>query len=415
MNCDYYCKPPVIVETLPIGIKWPPLGNLSVSVSTYQAWMDMFRKTQSTLDIAAMYISLNLGQAWPAAAGGKKGTDVFNELIAAYERGVRIRIIVNKPTDPEWLPDLTLLKKYPGMEIREVDWNKITNGNGGILHTKLIISDASDAYFGSANIDWRSLAQVKELGVVASNCYPMLMDIQKLFEIYWLCAKNSSCPKTYPYDLETQYNVSNPMKIHFDNYSGTVASVYFASGPKLLGTPFRTNDDTAIINNINNAQEFIHASIMEYAPISLYNDPPFFWTALDTSIRAAALRGVKVSILASYWNHTDLMSIPYLQSLDVLKNIEVRLIRLPENEWNIPYTRVNHCKYLVTESTYYITTSNWTPDYFLQTGGISMSIESINQTVEYDWPRLNEIFLYDWNNVTNFTYHLDYFFPIKFH
>jgi hypothetical protein len=27
---------------------------------------------------------------------------------------------------------------------------------------------------------------------------------------------------------------------------------------------------------------------------------------------------------------------------------------------------------------------------------------------------MNSIFLYDWNNVTNFTYHISYFFPLKF-
>ena len=36
----------------------------------------------------------------------------------------------------------------------------------------------------------------------------------------------------------------------------------------------------------------------------------------------------------------------------------------------IPFGRVNHNKYLVTESTGYIGTSNWSADYFISTGGI---------------------------------------------
>ncbi len=38
----------------------------------------------------------------------------------------------------------------------------------------------------------------------------------------------------------------------------------------------------------------------------------------------------------------------------------------------IPYTRVNHSKYMITDNEAYITTSNWTPDYFLHTGGVSI-------------------------------------------
>jgi phospholipase D3/4 len=402
----------VIVETLPYGIHWPLMPNISASMSTYSSWKHILSKTMYSLDIAAMYITLNGGTLWPKEAGGSLGADIFQEIVSACKRGVRIRIIVNLPNDPEWRPDLQLLKQYPNIEILEVDWDQVTKGNGGILHTKLMIADGRVVYFGSANFDWRSLSQVKELGVYMDNCAPVLTDITKIFEIYWLCARNSSCPATFPPALDTLYNENSPMHISFTNRS--LAQVFIASGPKILNTPSRSSDSDAIIHIINDAEIFVHASVMEYSPISLYNKPPNYWTDLDTALRAAALRGVNVSILASYWDHTDMSTIQYLQSLDVLKNIEVRMIKLPDNEWNIPYTRVNHCKYLVTETAYYITTSNWTPDYFLQTGGISMTIQSTEDAPSFDWPRMNSIFLYDWNNVTNFTYHISYFFPLKF-
>lgn len=381
-------------------------------MTTYSGWKNILANTQYSLDIAAMYITLNDGLNWPPEAGGYLGASIFQEIVSACKRGVHVRIIVNVPTDPEWLPDLLLLKQYPNIEILEVDWNKMTKGNGGILHTKMMIADGRTAYFGSANFDWRSLAQVKELGIYMNNCPPVLTDIGKIFEIYWLCARNSSCPTPFPSSLDTLYNETAPMHIYFTNRSA--AHVFIASGPHLLNTPSRSSDADAIIGLIDDAEVFVHASVMEYSPKSLYNKPPNYWTDLDTALRAAALRGVNVSILASYWDHTDMSTIQYLQSLDVLKNIEVRMIKLPENEWKIPFTRVNHCKYLVTESAYYITTSNWTPDYFLQTGGISMTIESTEDAPSFDWPRMNSIFLYDWNNVTNFTYHISYFFPLKF-
>ena len=40
-------------------------------------------------------------------------------------------------------------------------------------------------YVGSANFDWRSLTQVKELGVLAMNCPTLAEDMSKIFEVYW--------------------------------------------------------------------------------------------------------------------------------------------------------------------------------------------------------------------------------------
>lgn len=45
-----------------------------------------------------------------------------------------------------------------GAEVREVDLKAVT---GGIVHTKLWVVDQKHFYLGSANMDWRSLSQVK--------------------------------------------------------------------------------------------------------------------------------------------------------------------------------------------------------------------------------------------------------------
>ena len=45
-----------------------------------------------------------------------------------------------------------------GAEVREVDLKAVT---GGIVHTKLWVVDQKHFYLGSANMDWRSLSEVK--------------------------------------------------------------------------------------------------------------------------------------------------------------------------------------------------------------------------------------------------------------
>ena len=50
-------------------------------------------------------------------------------------------------------------------------------------------------YVGSANFDWRSLTQVKEIGVLVQNCPTLATDMSKIFEVYWMLGGQS---KTIP-------------------------------------------------------------------------------------------------------------------------------------------------------------------------------------------------------------------------
>lgn len=52
-----------------------------------------------------------------------------------------------------------------------------------MLHTKLWIVDRMHVYVGSANMDWRSLTQVKELGLVVLNCSCLANDYAKIFDV----------------------------------------------------------------------------------------------------------------------------------------------------------------------------------------------------------------------------------------
>jgi phosphatidylserine/phosphatidylglycerophosphate/cardiolipin synthase-like enzyme len=55
------------------------------------------------------------------------------------------------------------------IELYNLDWTKAFST--GVQHSKFIITDSTSKYFlkidfylGSANMDWRSLSEVKELG-----------------------------------------------------------------------------------------------------------------------------------------------------------------------------------------------------------------------------------------------------------
>lgn len=68
----------------------------------------------------------------------------------------------------------------------------------------------------------------------------------------------------------------------------------------------------------------------------------------------------------------------------------------------IPFARVNHNKYMVTDNTAYIGTSNWSGDYFTNTAGIGVVIHdpvfNRNSSEVTIRSQLQQVFERDWNS-----------------
>ena len=91
---------------------------------------------------------------------------------------VSVRIAQNKEKDPNL--DTEQLSKL-GAGVRTLDFSKLMGS--GVLHTKLWIVDRKHFYVGSANFDWRSLTQVKELGVLVRDCECLAQDMAKIWQV----------------------------------------------------------------------------------------------------------------------------------------------------------------------------------------------------------------------------------------
>ena len=78
------------------------------------------------------------------------------------------------------------------------------------------------------------------------------------------------------------------------------------------------------------------------------------------------------------------------------------MFTVPPGKMDVPFTRVNHNKYMVTDSTAYVGTSNWSGDYFVDTAGIGyvvsqeMGSQSTNKQSIQEQLRL--LFERDWNS-----------------
>lgn len=213
----------VLVESIPEGLDFP---NASTSnPSTSQAWLGLLAGAHSSLDIASFYWTLTNNDTHTQEASAQQGEEVLRQLQTLAPRGVKVRIAVSKPNGPQPQADLQALLQS-GAQVRMVDMQKLTHG---VLHTKFWVVDQTHFYLGSANMDWRSLTQVKELGVVMYNCSCLARDLTKIFEAYWFLGQaGSSIPSTWPRPYDTRYNQETPMEICLN---GTPALAYLASAP----------------------------------------------------------------------------------------------------------------------------------------------------------------------------------------
>jgi phospholipase D3/4 len=272
-----------------------------------------------------------------------------------------------------------------------------------------MVADNRSFYVGSANMDWRSLTQVKELGATLKDCPPLARDLDKIFEVYWYLGQNDSkIPEEWPQYLSTDINLDNPLQLKLN---GIPSEVYITSSPKPFNPNGRTNDVQALLSVINNASKFIYIAVMDYFPTFLYSYPTKFWPDIDDALRKAAIeRNVEVRLLGSHWNHTRKAMYRFLKSLDVFYDysktggkIEAKLFVVPtlEKPVQIPFSRVNHNKYMVTDKSAFIGTSNWSADYFLNTAGVSLVIHETNSTCYQEASlrsKLKSIFERDWSS-----------------
>lgn len=125
-----------------------------------------------------------------------------------------------------------------------------------------------------------------------TNCSCLVDDVQKIFNVYWDMGKpNATIPPSWPKDYSTRINAANPVLVNFNNdYNmntyfsvstnnlssickiGFQTNIFFLlkSSPPPMSPEGRSQDIDAIVNVIENADKFIHISVMDFIPMSLY-------------------------------------------------------------------------------------------------------------------------------------------------
>ncbi|XP_020027616.2 5'-3' exonuclease PLD4 isoform X3 [Castor canadensis] len=390
----------VLVESIPQDL--PFAAGSPSAQPLVQAWLQLLDTAQESIHVASYYWSLTGADIGVNDSSSQQGEAILQKLQQLLDRNISLVVATSSLTPAGKSTDLKVLAAR-GAQVRQVPMKHLT---GGILHSKFWVVDGRHVYVGSANMDWRSLTQVKELGAVIYNCSHLGQDLEKTFQTYWvLGAPQAVLPKSWPRNFSSHINYFQPLRDRFD---GLPTTAYFSASPPALCPHGRTWDLKAVLAVMWGAQKFIYASVMEYFPTTRFTHPARYWPVLDNALRAAAFnRGVHVRLLVSCWLNTDPTMFPYLRSLQALSNpsagisVDVKVFIVPVgNHSNIPFSRVNHSKFMVTDKAAYIGTSNWSEDYFSSTSGVGLVVsqralhaqsrripvqEQLRQLFQRDW------------------------------
>jgi phosphatidylserine/phosphatidylglycerophosphate/cardiolipin synthase-like enzyme len=302
-------------------------------------WIELFDGAKNTIDI---------GQFYAADHPGSVMDKVIDHLEAAGKRGVKIRFLMEeKGIKLSEGSTLERLRAIPNLTFRVLPYGQVS---GGIIHAKYMIVDARQAFVGSQNFDWRSLEHIHETGLRISDA-TMVGQVQAIFDQDWQAQQALAEHRPVPLPATGQAPVRT--------------GNYLVASPQRYNPPGVGDSQLELPRLLAEAKKEVRVQLLDYAPLSYGpdNTRPYY-AVIDNAVRAAAARGVSIKLMVSNWN-TDKLELPYLKSLAVLPNVQVKIVTLPQAmQGFIPYARVIHSKTMeIDGQVAWIGTSNWLGGY----------------------------------------------------
>lgn len=298
---------------------------------TSEVWLDLINNAKTSLHLEHFYLSDEPGEALEP---------VLRALRAASGRGVEIRLILDKKFFGTYPEPATTLAKLPHFSLKVIDFDKIS---GGIQHAKFMIADGKRFYVGSANMDWRALKHIHEVGV-AGDDPAVAKHLENIFR------SDFGDSAALPVDEKDVIRVVGSPE------SLLPKGVAF-SLPELLGL-------------LGGAEKEVQLVLYELST-RVFGDVSAEWTVLFDALESAAKRGLKVKILMDASKYV--VDEPALKKL-IKAGVQLRLVRFPTYSGGIiPYARLLHSKFLVVDGkTAWVGTDNWAKNYFHNSRGVGL-------------------------------------------
>ncbi|MCP3914412.1 MAG: hypothetical protein GY711_02520 [bacterium] len=336
---------------------------------TLDVWLEMIASAETSIDLASFY-----------ASPGPELEPVVEALEDAGRRGVRVRVLVSavfEDTYPE------LIDRFAGAEgiaVRVVDLRPVL---GGVMHAKYMVVDEEDAFVGSANFDYRSLAHIQELGArVQHEAFAHVVD--QAFRHDWKLAggeievtpeavkeraANYAQLETVPrYSIEVELDPAQCA----EGVDPIVSITPALSPPGAL--PKGSHWDLPVLVDwIDAAESSVCVQVLTYRATNRDRSP---FEDLDSALRRAAERGVPVRLIVADWSKRGSV-VGGLKELQKVPGIDVSFLVIPQ--WSggfVPFARVVHGKYAIVDGErVWLGSSNWEGDYFLKGRNVGMFLE----------------------------------------
>ncbi|KAJ8751860.1 hypothetical protein K2173_026060 [Erythroxylum novogranatense] len=358
-----------LVQSIPTDM--PHLRSVPGVLSTGDVFRWLASNSTKKLDIIAQYWQL---RAHPEDLrsgdygyskdelkrfGAHEGSAVYNSIEDAADRNVSIRLLQHSGVYPDYTNEPTeLASGRPNVESVTLLMGKWWGS--GIVHAKVWISDNQDVYIGSANNDWKSLTQVKEVGVYLVGCRKIARGVETYFGNLWKLASLNSSTHTRPVvDQQWQINRTVPCWSHFLDYKARCRSplphflkVPHVTGYPALSDPYMFNvpietpgsnystlepqlsylsfappelsfgnyqaDEQAWIDTIKSVSRggTVRISTMDWLGQSQFTEQKVYWSSLSSAVSEVVFsKHAKVKIIVAYWAHFIDNTDQYLKSL----------------------------------------------------------------------------------------------------
>ncbi|XP_062390886.1 inactive phospholipase D5 [Sardina pilchardus] len=373
-NCSSKCRI-VLVENIPEELDLSPVdeGTLPLTVGLH----GLLNVAKRSVEIVSPRWTLTSREQHADHFSASEGQRLFERLRGLKARRVKLKVATSLSDSAE----LTTLAAH-GAEVRYVNTTALTRGH---LRSSFWVVDRRHIYIGSASMDWRSLAKMKELGVLLYNCSCLALDLHRVFSFYWQLHYKDYVPSIWSKRVTALYSRDDPLLVHLNH---TDANVYVSTSPDLFCPKGRTRDVEAIHRVIQEATRFIYVSVTDYLPLVNRSSRGLYWSAIDEGLREAlVLRRVSVRLLVSLWERTHPYTFNFVSSLTSLClqlmdcNLEVKFFSADEGQHRTD-EGLNHNKYMVTDNALYIGNLDWVGNDFAFNAGTGLVIKPIDDHLD---------------------------------
>ncbi|XDV51032.1 hypothetical protein PO909_019988 [Leuciscus waleckii] len=387
-NCSRTCRA-VLVENIPEDLSIPYKDTVSLATGLHE----LLDKARRSVEIVSPWWALNSTKSGANLPQAKQGQILLHKLMGLRSRSVSLRV-ASGLTDSSELKALT----RSGADVHYLNMTALSRGR---LNSSFWLVDRKHMYIGSAGMDWRSLSTMKEFGIIIHDCSCLVLDLHRIFSLYWQLQYKDFLPSIWSKRLTALYNKDKVLELRLND---TKAEAYISSSPDVFCPKDRMKDIEAIKSVIQEAKTFIYISIPDYLPM-LNRSKPKYWSQIDNMLREAlVLKGrLEVRVLISCGVETEPLTRNFLWSLKALCveslrcSLEAKFF-VPREQSDGRLSRINRSRFMVTDSSVYLGNLNWVGKEIGFSAGVGVVIRqglTGNITVV---ERMKAVFERDWHS-----------------